>query len=45
MQKIQTEIIVNSGIEKVWEFYTNPEKIMGWAFASDDWKHHMQKMI
>ena len=38
MQKIQTEIIVNAGLEKTWEVYTNPEKICTWAFASDDWE-------
>lgn len=38
MQKIQTEIVVGADLEKVWEYYTNPEKIVGWAFASDDWE-------
>lgn len=38
MQKIQTEIIINADINKVWEYYTNPEKITSWAFASDDWE-------
>ncbi len=38
MTKIQTEVLVNAGVEKVWEHYTNPESIKGWAFASDDWE-------
>lgn len=38
MQKIQTETVVNKNVEKVWENYTNPESIKGWAFASDDWE-------
>lgn len=38
MQKIQTEVVVNAWVEKVWEYYTSPEKITGWAFASDDWE-------
>lgn len=38
MQKIIIEAVVDAGIEKVWEDYTNPESIKGWAFASDDWE-------
>ncbi len=38
MQKIQTEVILNSDINKAWEYYTDPAKIIGWAFASDDWE-------
>lgn len=25
-------------MEKVWEFWNQPEHIMNWAFASDDWE-------
>ena len=28
---------INAGVEKVWEFWTNPAHITQWAFASDDW--------
>lgn len=35
---ITVETIVQSPIEKVWEFWTEPEHIMNWAFASDDWE-------
>jgi len=38
MQKIQTEVHIQAGTEKVWDAYTNPEKIISWAFASDDWE-------
>lgn len=38
MQKIETEVLVNAGVEKVWSDYTDPESIKGWAFASDDWE-------
>ncbi len=38
MQKITTEIKVNAGLEEVWNHYTNPESIKGWAFASDTWE-------
>ncbi len=29
---------ISAPIEKVWEYYTQPEHIMQWAFASDDWE-------
>lgn len=29
---------VNAPIEKVWEYWTSPEHITQWAFASDDWE-------
>ncbi len=35
---ITIETIINAPIEKVWEFWTQPERIMNWAFASDDWE-------
>lgn len=35
--KITVEITVNAPIEKVWEFWTKPEHIVNWGFASDDW--------
>lgn len=38
MNKIQVEIVVNGSLEKVWDFWNNPEKIKLWAFASDDWE-------
>jgi uncharacterized protein YndB with AHSA1/START domain len=28
---------INAPIEKVWEFYNNPEHMTKWNFASDDW--------
>ena len=34
---ITVEATINAGLEKVWEFWTNPEHITQWAFASDDW--------
>ncbi len=39
MEKVQitVETTVNSPIEKVWQAWTNPEDIMRWNFASDDW--------
>ncbi len=35
---ITAETIVRAPIEKVWEFWTKPEHIVKWAFASDDWE-------
>ena len=28
---------VNAPVEKVWQYWNEPEHIKGWAFASDDW--------
>lgn len=28
---------INAPIAKVWSYYTEPEHIMKWNFASDDW--------
>ena len=35
---ITVETIVKAPIAKVWEHWSNPSHIMGWAFASDDWE-------
>jgi uncharacterized protein YndB with AHSA1/START domain len=35
MIKIETEIV--APVETVWEYWTNPEHITRWNFASDDW--------
>lgn len=37
MKKIKVEAIVNGNIEKVWDYWSNPEHITKWAFASEDW--------
>ena len=28
---------VNAPVEIVWEYFTKPDHIIGWYFASDDW--------
>lgn len=38
MEKITVEVVVERGIEKVWEFWNEPEHITQWAFASDTWE-------
>jgi uncharacterized protein YndB with AHSA1/START domain len=35
---ITVQTIVNAPVEKVWEYWTEPEHITGWTFASDDWE-------
>lgn len=37
MDKITFETSVKSDLEKVWEYWTKPEHITNWNFASDDW--------
>ncbi|MCZ4223355.1 SRPBCC family protein [Pedobacter rhodius] len=34
---ITIEATVNTTVEKVWEFWNNPEHIKNWAFASPEW--------
>lgn len=34
---ITLESEINAPIHKVWECWTNPEKIIKWNFASEDW--------
>lgn len=35
---ITIEATVNASLETVWESWTRPEHITGWAFASDSWE-------
>lgn len=35
---ITVATIVNASIEKVWQCWTDPVHISGWAFESSDWK-------
>lgn len=34
---ITVETTVNAPIGKIWEYWTKPEHITKWVFASDDW--------
>lgn len=36
-EKIAISALIDAGIKKVWECYTQPEHIVHWNFASDDW--------
>lgn len=35
--KIKISTIINSPISKIWDYYTNPEHIINWNNASEDW--------
>lgn len=37
MDKIKVQATVLAEKEKVWDYYTKPEHITKWNFASDDW--------
>ncbi|MDB4921895.1 SRPBCC family protein [Mucilaginibacter sp.] len=34
---ITVETLIDANVEKVWEYWTNPEHLTHWVFASDDW--------
>jgi uncharacterized protein YndB with AHSA1/START domain len=36
-QEITIEATINAGTKKVWEYWTAPEHITQWNFASDEW--------
>lgn len=36
--KITIEAIVSADKQKAWDYYTQPEHITKWNFASDDWQ-------
>ncbi|MDN5204632.1 SRPBCC family protein [Fulvivirgaceae bacterium BMA10] len=37
MNTVTIESTVNQGIQKVWVFWTTPEHITNWNFATPDW--------
>ncbi len=37
MESITVQISVQSDLNKVWEYWTNPNHITNWNFASDEW--------
>ena len=37
LSKITVETTVNEPIEKVWKYWTEPQHIINWNNASDDW--------
>lgn len=37
MEQITVTSSVNAPVERVWEYWTNPQHIMKWNSASEDW--------
>jgi uncharacterized protein YndB with AHSA1/START domain len=37
MNKVKIEATVSADINKVWKYWTEPEHIKKWNFASEDW--------
>lgn len=37
-KSITVTTVVNAPLEKVWKAWTEPEHIVQWAFAQDDWE-------
>jgi uncharacterized protein YndB with AHSA1/START domain len=37
-EPITVEATIQAPLEKVWDYWTKPEHIVQWAFASDDWE-------
>ncbi|MFJ9462182.1 SRPBCC family protein [Viridibacillus arvi] len=37
-ETITVEATINASDEKVWEYWTEPEHITKWSFASNDWQ-------
>ena len=35
--KITVEVTVNASLEKAWDYFTLPEHLTQWNFASEDW--------
>ena len=35
--KITVETTIAAPIEKIWQYWTTPQHIINWNFASDDW--------
>ncbi|MEO6404401.1 MAG: SRPBCC domain-containing protein [Ferruginibacter sp.] len=36
--KITVDTIINAPTKKVWDYYTMPERITKWNYATDDWQ-------
>lgn len=34
---ITVQVLINAPTKKVWEFWSEPQHIIKWTFASDDW--------
>jgi uncharacterized protein YndB with AHSA1/START domain len=36
-KKVQIGAKINRNVDRIWEYYTEPEHVMQWNHASDDW--------
>lgn len=36
-KKVQIGAMINQNVEKVWDYYTQPEHVVHWNHASEDW--------
>jgi uncharacterized protein YndB with AHSA1/START domain len=34
---LTVEVLISAPLEKVWQYWNEPEHMTGWCFASDDW--------
>ena len=37
MERITVQTSIKSDIDKVWQYWTKPEHITNWNFATDEW--------
>ncbi|MDD2907416.1 MAG: SRPBCC domain-containing protein [Candidatus Gracilibacteria bacterium] len=37
MTRLKVGVIIKGDINKIWEVWNNPEHIVNWCFAGDDW--------
>lgn len=37
-ERITVKAAIASPVEQTWDYYTNPEHMVHWNFASDDWQ-------
>ena len=35
--KISVEVTIKAPVEQVWDYWTAPEHIINWSFATDEW--------
>lgn len=38
MTPLKVETTINAPVEKIWDYWNNPDHITKWAFAQDDWE-------
>ena len=38
LTKVTVEATISADTKKVWDYYTQPEHITNWNFATDDWQ-------